>query len=29
VQGFQSLGQNTCTDLVIAPTTHQFNFNGT
>ena len=29
VQGFQSLGQNTFTDLVIAPTTHQFNFNGT
>ena len=28
-QGFQSLGQNTFTDLVIAPTTHQFNFNGT
>jgi hypothetical protein len=29
VQGFQSLGQATFTDLVIAPTTHQFNFNGT
>ena len=29
VQGFQSLGQNAFTDLVIAPTTHQFNFNGT
>ncbi len=29
VQGFQSLGQTTFTDLVIAPTTHQFNFNGT
>ena len=29
VQGFQSLGQNTFTDLVIAPTTHQFNFTGT
>ena len=29
VQGFQSLGQNTFTDLVIAPTTHQFNFSAT
>ena len=29
VQGFQSLGQNTFTDLVIAPTTHQFNLNAT
>ena len=29
VQGFQSLGQATFTDLVIAPTTHQFNLNGT
>jgi hypothetical protein len=29
VQGFQSLGQATFTDLVIAPTTHQFNFSGT
>jgi hypothetical protein len=29
VQGFQSLGQATFTDLVIAPTTHQANFNGT
>jgi hypothetical protein len=29
VQGFQSLGQNTFTDLVIAPTTHQVNINAT
>jgi Carboxypeptidase regulatory-like domain len=29
VQGFQSLGQNTFTDLVIAPTTHQANVNAT
>jgi hypothetical protein len=29
VQGFQSLGQATFTDLVIAPTTHQFNVNAT
>ena len=29
VQGFQPLGQNTFTDLVIAPTTHQFNLNAT
>jgi Carboxypeptidase regulatory-like domain len=29
VQGFQSLGQATFTDLIIAPTTHQANFNGT
>jgi hypothetical protein len=29
VQGFQSLGQATFTDLVIAPTTHQFNANAT
>lgn len=29
VQGFQSLGQNAFTDLVIAPTTHQFNLNAT
>ena len=28
VQGFQSLGQTTFTDLVIAPTTHQFNSTG-
>jgi hypothetical protein len=28
-QGFQALGQNTFTDLVIAPTTHQFNLNAT
>ncbi len=29
VQNFQSLGQNTFTDLVIAPTTHSFNVNAT
>jgi hypothetical protein len=29
VQGFQSLGQATFTDLVIEPTTHQFNANAT
>ena len=29
VQNFQSLGQNTFTDLVIAPTTHSFNANAT
>jgi hypothetical protein len=29
VQGFQSLGQNTFTDLVIAPTTHQVNLSAT
>jgi hypothetical protein len=29
VQGFQSLGQSTFTDLLIAPTTHQFNLNAT
>jgi hypothetical protein len=29
VQGFQSLGQATFTDLVIAPTTHQANINAT
>jgi hypothetical protein len=29
VQGFQPLGQNTFTDLVIAPTTHQANVNAT
>lgn len=29
VQNFQSLGQATFTDLVIAPTTHQFNLNAT
>ena len=29
MQNFQSLGQNTFTDLVIAPTTHSFNANAT
>ena len=29
VQNFQSLGQNTFTDLMIAPTTHSFNVNAT
>jgi hypothetical protein len=29
VQNFQSLGQNTFTDLLIAPTTHSFNVNAT
>ena len=29
IQNFQSLGQNTFTDLVIAPTTHSFNANAT
>ena len=29
MQNFQSLGQNTFTDLVIAPTTHSFNVNAT
>jgi hypothetical protein len=29
VQNFQALGQNTFTDLVIAPTTHSFNANAT
>ena len=29
VQSFQALGQNTFTDLIIRPTTHQFNLSGT
>ena len=29
VQNFQALGQNTFTDLVIAPTTHSVNVNAT